>query len=110
MTAPAYPKIGIERAALTLLDTHVRYRRRDVKPRYQAAANWAAAKAAIEVVHDMGYGSTPAHVESKVTDVYNELIDAGVADHSIPSKGWADLAARLSTIIRRAEPGSLPPF
>ena len=36
MTTTAYPKIGIERAAVTLLHTHVRSRR-TVKPRYQNA-------------------------------------------------------------------------
>ena len=100
MTTTAYPKIGIERAAVTLLNTHVKSRWTDLKPRYMHAVNWAAAKAATEVVHDMGYGATPAEVEGRVADVYNALIETGIPDHDVPRRGWADLAALLTAIAR----------
>jgi hypothetical protein len=96
----ANPKPGIESAAVTLLHTHVKSRWTNLKPRYQTAVNWAAAQAAVEVVHDMGYGATARHVESIVTEIYNELTAAGHADNTIPGKGWQVLAERLNAIAR----------
>ena len=71
-----------------------------LRDKFSSNLRWAAAQAAVEVVHDMGYGATARHVESIVTEIYNELTAAGHADNTIPGKGWQVLAERLNAIAR----------
>ena len=85
------PKYGLEQVALYLLMHDRNQRRRDVKPKYFSAVYSNVFKAATDLVHSMGYGSTAGHIESLVGAAYNEY------DGDIYA-AWPVLAERLSAV------------
>jgi hypothetical protein len=85
------PKHGVELVALDLLMHDRNQRRRDIKPKYFIAVYSNVFKAATNLVHSMGYGSTPSHVETIVQTAYNEH------DGDIYA-AWPVLAERLREV------------
>ena len=99
------PHTAVERVAVSLLQQHGRMMaayRKGTSPKYLTQVYAEANRAAQEVIHQAGYGNTPAHLSGVVSDVYNETSAAHdtLNTVNIVSKGWPLLAERLAAIHR----------
>jgi hypothetical protein len=97
------PKVGTQRMASTLLRLYRHQQtayNTDIKPKYQRIVRATAFSTAVEMMHDAGYGSTTAQIESIVSEVYRKDLPDNVSYESGNCAKWMVLADMLTEIHR----------